>query len=151
MKLQETRKHQLLSLFIALVFALTMHPSKAQAQVVGNLEADVPFQFYAGNTALPPGKYIVHVLDNADLTIMEISSADGKMSALFDVRDAEANSAPAKDELIFNKYGNRYFLEKVFNESNPNGSAVIESRYEKRIDKTTAEAQEHVPARHQGS
>jgi hypothetical protein len=151
MKLQETRKHQLLSLFIALVFALTMHPSKAQAQVVGNLEADIPFQFYAGNTALPPGKYIVHVLDNADLTIMEISSADGKMSALFDVRDAEANSAPARDELIFNKYGNRYFLEKVFNESNPNGSAVIESRYEKRIDKTTAEAQEHVPARHQGS
>jgi hypothetical protein len=151
MKLPETRKHQLLSLFIALVFALTMHPSKAQAQVVGNLEADIPFQFYAGNTALPPGKYIVHVLDNADLTIMEISSADGKMSALFDVRDAEANSAPARDELIFNKYGNRYFLEKVFNESNPNGSAVIESRYEKRIDKTTAEAQEHVPARHQGS
>ena len=151
MKLPETRKHQLLSLFIALVFALTMHPSKAQAQVVGKLEADIPFQFYAGNTALPPGKYIVHVLDNADLTIMEISSADGKMSALFDVRDAEANSAPARDELIFNKYGNRYFLEKVFNESNPNGSAVIESRYEKRIDKTTAEAQEHVPARHQGS
>ena len=151
MKLQETRKHQLLSLFIALVFALTMHPSKAQAQVVGKLEADIPFQFYAGNTALPPGKYIVHVLDNTDLTIMEISSADGKMSALFDVRDAEANSAPAKDELIFNKYGNRYFLEKVFNESDPNGTAVIESRYEKRIDKTTAEAQEHVPARHQGS
>ncbi|HSY65201.1 MAG TPA: hypothetical protein VK829_11410 [Terriglobales bacterium] len=151
MKLQETRKHQLLSLFIALVFALTMDPSKAQAQVVGKLEADIPFQFYAGNTALPPGRYIVHVLDNTDLTIMEISSADGKMSALFDVRDAEANSAPAKDELIFNKYGNRYFLEKVFNESDPNGTAVIESRYEKRIDKTTAEAQEHVPARHQGS
>jgi hypothetical protein len=73
------------------------------------------------------------------------------MSALFDVRDAEASSAPARDELLFNKYGNHYFLAKVFDRSNPSGSAVIESRYEKRIDKATAQAQEHVPARHQGN
>jgi len=151
MKPQETRRYQLLSLFIALIFALTMYPSKTQAQIVGGLEADIPFQFHAGNTELPPGKYIIRMLDNSDLTIMEISSADGKMSALFDVREAEANSAPANNELIFNKYGNRYFLAKLFDQSNPNGSAVIESRYEKRIDKATMEAQEHVPARHQGS
>jgi hypothetical protein len=152
MNLHEKRTHhQLLSLFIALVFSITMHPGKAQAQVVGNLEADIPFQFYAGNTELPPGKYIIHVLDDSDLMTMEISSADGKMSALFDVRDAEAKSAPAGNELIFNKYGNRYFLAKLFDDSNPTGSAVIESRYEKRIDKATLDAQEHVPARHQGS
>jgi hypothetical protein len=151
MKLQETRRYQLLSLFIALVFAFTMYPSKAQAQIVGALEADIPFQFHAGNAEFPPGKYIIHMLDNSDLTIMEISSEDGKMSALFDVREAEANSAPAHNELIFNKYGNRYFLAKLFDQSNSNGSAVIESRYEKRIDKSTLEAQEHVPARHQGS
>lgn len=151
MKLQKTRRHQLLWLFIASVLALTMYPTKAPAQIIGNLEADIPFQFQAGNTKFPPGKYIIHMQDNSDLTIMEISSADGKMSALFDVRDAEANSAPAKGELIFNKYGNRYFLAKVFDESNRNGSAVMESRYEKRMDKATAEAQEHVPARHQGT
>jgi hypothetical protein len=148
---KKLRHHQLLSLLITLVFALPMYPSKVQAQIVGNLEADIPFQFHAGNTELPPGKYIIHVLDNSDLTIMEISSADGKMSALFDVRDAQAKSEPAGNELIFNKYGNRYFLAKVFDESNPSGSAVIESRYEKRIDKATAQAQEHVPARHQGN
>ena len=63
MKLDERRgHHQLLLLFIALVFALTMHPSKAQAQIVGNLEADIPFQFQAGNAKLPPGKYIIHPL-----------------------------------------------------------------------------------------
>ena len=152
MKLQEIKGHyQLLALFIALVFALTTYSSKAEAQIVGNLEVDIPFQFHAGNSQLPPGKYIIHALDNSDLTIMEISSADGKMSALFDVREAEANSAPARNELVFNKYGNRYFLAKLFDESNRDGSAVVESRYEKRIDKATAEAQEHVPARHQGS
>ncbi len=150
MKLQETRRYQLLSLFIALVFVLTMHPTKAQAQIVGNLEADIPFQFHVGNTKLPPGKYTIHVLDNTDLTVMEITSADGSTSALFEVQSAQANSAPAKSELIFNKYGNRYFLSKLFDESNPSGSQVLESRYEKRISEAAAEGQEHVPAHHRG-
>ena len=86
MKLQETRRDQLLLLFIALVFALTMHPTKARAQIVGNLEADIPFQFHVGNVKLPLGKYNIHVLDNSDLTTMEISSTDGSSSALFEVR-----------------------------------------------------------------
>src|SRR6266436_5453236 len=146
MKLQETRRYQLLSLFIALVFVLTMHPTKAQAQIVGNLEADIPFQFHVGNTKLPPGKYTIHVLDNTDLTVMEITSADGSTSALFEVQGTQANSSPVKSELIFDKYGNRYFLAKLFDEGNPSGSQVLESRYEKRISQAAAEAQEHVAA-----
>jgi hypothetical protein len=151
MKMQETRKYQLLSLFIAIVLALTMYPTKARAQIVGNLEADIPFQFHVGNAKLPPGKYNIHVLDNSDLTVMEISSADGSSSALFEVQEAEAKSAPNKSELVFNKYGNRYFLERLFDESNPSGSAVIKSGYEKRMAQAAAEGVEHVPAHHRGS
>jgi hypothetical protein len=147
--LQDIR-YQLLSLFIALVVVAT-HPTKAQAQIVGNLEADIPFQFHVGNVKLPPGKYIIRVVDNSDLTVMEISSADGSSSALFDVQAAEANSAPAKSELIFNKYGNRCFLATLFDQSNPSGSAVVKSGYEKRIAQAAAEGQEHVPAQHRGS
>jgi hypothetical protein len=91
------------------------------------------------------------VLDNSDLKIMEISSADGSSSALFEVRDAQANATPAKSELIFNKYGHRYFLEKLFDESNPSGSEVVKSGYEKRIAQAAAEGQAHVPAQHRGS
>jgi hypothetical protein len=105
-----TRSRNLLSLFIALVFTLTISPTKAHAQIIGDLEVSIPFQFHAGNAKLPPGKYLIHTLDNTDLKVMEIISEDGSTSALFDVRDAEANSRPAKSELIFNKYGNRYFL-----------------------------------------
>jgi hypothetical protein len=89
------------------------------------------------------------MLENTDLTVMEIISVDNSTSALFEVGRSQASSAPAKSELIFNKYGNRYFLAKVFDEGNPTGSQVLESRYEKRISEV-AEAQEHVPAHHQG-
>jgi hypothetical protein len=142
-------RHLLLSL-IALVFTLTFSPSKAHAQIIGEIEADIPFQFHAGDAKLPAGKYFIHTLDNTDLTTMEIRSADNSVSALFQVRDAEANAAPAKTELIFNKYGNRYFLAKLFDESNPDGSMVDKSRYEKRVGQAAAEAQARVPAHHKG-
>lgn len=151
MKLQETRTYHLLSLFMALVFTITMYSTKAQAQIVGTLEADIPFQFHVGNAKLPAGKYNIRVLDNTDLKVMEISSADGSSSAVFEVREAEAKSAPAANELIFGKYGNRYFLDKLFDESNPSGSAVIKSAYEKKMAQAGAEGVERVPAHHRGS
>ena len=144
------RTCNMLPLFIALVFTLMISPTKAHAQIIGELEVTIPFQFHVGNAKLPPGKYIIHTLDNTDLKVMEISSEDGSTSALFDVRDAEANSRPAKSELIFNKYGSRYFLTKVFDEGNPNGSMLDESRYQKTVGQAAAEAQAHIPAHHKG-
>src|ERR1700739_5184761 len=132
-----TGRHYLLPFFIALIFALVLHPAKVQAQINGNIEVSIPFQFHAGNAKLPPGNYLIHMLDNSDLTIMEISSTDGSVSALFNVVYAEASPTPAKTELIFNKYGNRYFLTKLFDEGDPNGSTVDESRYEKTIGTAT--------------
>jgi hypothetical protein len=145
-----TRTRNLLSLFVVLAFTLSLSPTKAHAQIIGDLEVNIPFQFHAGDVKLPPGKYTIHPVDNSDLLLMEISSADGSTSALFGVHDAEANSAPAKSELIFNKYGNRYFLAKLFDEANPNGSAVDESRYEKKVGEAAVEAQTHVAALHRG-
>ena len=143
--LKTTRQHLIL-LLVALGFVLAMHPPEAHAQIVGELQADIPFSFYAGNAKFPAGKYTIRMLDGSDLTVMEISSDNGSAAALFDVRDAEANSSPRKSELIFNKFGNRYFLAKLFDDGNPLGSALIESRYEKKLAQAVAEGQEHVPA-----
>ena len=148
MKPQKTTRYQLLLLFIASAIAMAMYPTKAQAQIIGNLEVNIPFQFHVGSTKLPPGKYTIHMLDDSDLTTMEISSVDGSVSALFQVRDAQAKSTPAKNELIFNKYGHRYFLARLFDQSNPSGSAVIKSGYEQNISEADGESQEHVPAQH---
>ena len=144
-----TGRGELMLSFIALVLALTIFPGKAHAQVIGNLEVTIPFQFHAGDTKLPPGKYIIHTVDNSDLSFMEISSADGHTSALLKVRDTESNSTPAKSELIFNKYGDQYFLEKVFDEGNPDGSRIEESRYKTKVSEATG-IPTHIPARRKG-
>ena len=67
---QATRWYQLPSSLLALVFAFAIYPTQAHAQIIGGLEANIPFSFYAGNTKLPAGEYRIQVLDNSDLTLM---------------------------------------------------------------------------------
>ena len=139
---------QFLSFLLLPVFALTIFAGKASAQIDGGLDAEIPFQFHVGTRELPPGKYRIHVLDEASLRTMEITSVDGSSSALFQVEESDAKSAPAQSELVFNKYGDNYFLSKLYDEGNPSGSELIESRYEKQLSKGAVVAQEHLPAHH---
>jgi hypothetical protein len=136
----------LASLFVTLVFATMIYPQQTHAQLTGTMEAEIPFPFHAGNAKLPAGKYFIRMLDDSNLTLIEISKPDGSVAVLLQVRETEANSTPPKSELVFNRYGSRYFLEKLFDDGQPNGSQVAESSYEKRLGKAAAEAQEHVPA-----
>ncbi len=139
---------QFLSFLLLPVFALTIFAGKASAQIDGDLDAEIPFQFHVGTRELPAGKYRIHLLDEGSLRVMEITSTDGSTSALFQVEESDAKSAPAQSELIFNKYGDNYFLSKLYDEGDPSGSELIESRYEKQISKGAMVAQEHVPTHH---
>jgi len=143
-----TGKRILLPLFFSLIVAASIWPARAQAQIIGNIEANIPFQFHVGNKALPAGEYIIHQLENSDLTVMEISSADGKLSALFNVEAEQANSAPEKTELIFNKYGDRYFLSELFDEGNADGNKLVASRDEKQARKEGGAEVAYIAAGH---
>jgi hypothetical protein len=143
-----TRPYHLLSFFFALVFALTIYPTPAHPQIIGDLEAKVPFPFHVDDTKFPAGEYRIHVLDDGDPSAMEISRADGTTSALFQVQNTDASRA--SDNTEFNRYGNRYFLAKLFEPGSSNGNQVAESRYEKRVSQETMDAQEHVAAHRRG-
>jgi hypothetical protein len=84
-------------------------------------------------------------VDDSGLDVMQISTMDGSRSALFQVQESDAPATPTKSELIFNKYGDQYFLAKLYDEGERIGSEVLKSRDEERISKNVALAQEHVP------
>jgi hypothetical protein len=140
-----TSGRQLLSLFAGLVLALTIGASKAKAQIVGDMVANVPFEFHAGNAEFPAGEYRIHSVDDSGLSVMQISTMDGSRSALFQVQESDASATPTKSELIFNKYGDQYFLTKLYDQGERIGSEVLKSRTELRVSKNVAQAQEHVP------
>ncbi len=138
----------LLPLFLTLIFAISFWPTRTQAQIVGNLTAEVPFQFHVGDRTLPAGSYVIHQLNDSDLMVMQISSTDGKLSALFNVEAAQAKTTPEKTELIFNKYGDQYFLSELFDEGEVDGSKLVTSRDEKRVSKESNAEMASVAAEH---
>lgn len=139
-----TRGRQMLSLFIVFVFALMIYPSRAHAQVIDTLEANIPFQFQAGDAVLPAGSYSIRMVEDSGLKFMQITSRNDSSSAHFRVNETDLSSAPKNSELIFNKYGDHYFLAQVFDEGDPSGSEVVESSYEQKISKAAAETKVNV-------
>lgn len=143
---ETARRKYLPPLFAVMLCALAIYPNKAQAQIVGDLDVNIPFQFQAGNAKLPAGEYRIHVVGDSNLTVMRISAAGDSTSTFFQVTATSAKSAPTKSELIFNKYGDHYFLARLFEEGSASGSEVIESSAEKTMSEQTVLAEEHVPA-----
>jgi hypothetical protein len=149
---EEYMKQRVLCLLGFIGVVLGMSTISAQGQIIGQLEADIPFTFHAGATKLPAGKYVIHVLDGSDLTVMEIESADSRTSALFQVREAQDSTTPKESVLVFKHYANRYFLSKLYDEGDKVGSAVVESGYSKQYAPGGASDEEKdVPASRTGN
>lgn len=132
-------------LFLSLCLLMGLGAIAAQAQVDSGvtIEANVPFAFTVNDTTLPAGKYSVKVVDGDTLNVMEIRSAAGRTAVLFDTETAQADGAPRKSELVFNKIGDNYFLSQVFLGGDDTGNQLLKSRMEKRLEAGVIKSEKH--------
>ena len=104
-----------LTLTIAMMMVLAVATITADAQVFGSkqMSARIPFAFNVGNKTLPAGEYTVKVLNpNSDRYVLQVRSADGKLSALIQTNGAKANN-PNNAKLVFHRYGDTYFFSQA--------------------------------------
>ena len=79
-----------------------------------DFRVNIPFTFYAGNTMLPPGHYIIRQLGEADERVFELRGEDNKVSVLLEGRPVQAESLPDKTQILFKKYGDKEILYQFF-------------------------------------
>lgn len=99
-----------LTLWCALVCLLS---ASAQSVPVVNfrIQAKIPFDFQIGSKKFPKGEYTIESVNTTGL--MRISNAKGKKSITFTaIRDKQ--NAKMKSRLGFRRYGEQYFLRKVW-------------------------------------
>jgi hypothetical protein len=113
-----------LSLFLGAIF-IVGGSNKAQAQVIGQLKASIPFDFHAGAATLPAGNYSIRVLDGPEDNTLEIRGDDNHIGALIETRDARSPILPKTSELLFNHTGSDYYLARIFDQENKDGAAVL--------------------------
>jgi hypothetical protein len=125
-------------LAFVLAMFLAVSAASASAQILrGAAEAKIPFGFRVGDASLPAGEY--SILTNGSGLVLIRNDKKG-VFALGTAR-VPMNEAPA--QLVFNRYGEDYFLSQVdlFGNStislNP---SKVEREYKQNASKSVAEA-----------
>jgi hypothetical protein len=122
-------KNRAFAMFSCLT-ALTAAGAFAQSTAV--LRADIPFEFRVGGTLLPAGQY--EVVPQTGRNLLEIQCFDCKTAGvLVRVQWVEAAARPDKGELIFHRYGNAYFLSKVWSPGSSQGREMPASPAEREL------------------
>ena len=120
------------ALVMAGVMALTAMAFTRVAQAQELLAVNIPFDFVAGNTQLPAGEYTVRVSAPTH-TIILISRKDSAASAFLVTNAAVSAEPQSESKLVFNRYGERYFLSQVWTEGNSQGRQLLKSAREKEM------------------
>ena len=123
-----------LSLFVMLT-AMSVY-----AQFDSVLVANIPFQFMIGNTAFPAGEYTVTYMDTH---LMRVQSQDHSESIFVITGPAQARKMG--NRLVFNRYGDQYFLSTIWRTGDP-GRAIRMSRSERKLVQATSALDKSAPA-----
>lgn len=126
-------KTRTIHLAILLVLALLI-PALLQAQMPIRqplFRVDIPFAFVAGGTHLPAGQYRVYHPGDPYLVVIE--KDDGRARAMAYIHPAATNASESSTKLVFNKYGDQYFLAQVWTESDREVHQCFKCRMEQTL------------------
>ena len=121
-------------LVLVAVLAFSTAVASGQSNNANKLSANIPFEFNVGYKTMPAGEYTVQTVVSAGDALL-IKSTDANTSAL---RLSEATSR-TKDKrharLVFNRYGDRYFLAEVWNGVDDIGRQLLKSEEERAVER----------------
>lgn len=126
---------QSLRIFLTLAALVILSASAAQAQSTGEQTARIPFAFSVGDKSFPAGEYRVsRVNPQSDRAALYIRSGDGRTGRIVMTTPVQADQTPESAKLVFNRYGDAYYLSQVWS---PADGTVLELR-QSRAERTLA-------------
>jgi len=125
-------KHAYQVLTALTLVAWLMVPA-TQAQSI-MLKTDIPFDFVVGDKQLHSGEYHVKQTHPG---VMLIQSKDARSSAMVLTTAAQAGKISDVNKLVFNRYGDQYFLSKIW--ASDSGRQLPKSRLEREVAQRLSE------------
>lgn len=118
---------------IAMAFCLASLVMASHASAQNHIvKANIPFDFTAGGKLLPAGTYLIKT-DMTMPNVIQIQSSHhdaGVFSSVYASYPSGDESKPGK--LVFNRYGDQYFLSKILCSSASMNMQLPTSKLEKR-------------------
>lgn len=126
---------------IGLLSLLSVMPLAAQMDTA--LKFTAPFPFYVGNTRMPSGSYIITQPTDSDLSLVFFSSIDRSNHAAIIVIPTQTTEAPKQSKVIFEKYGDNLYFDRVLVDGSTTGVLAEPTHAEKKAAEQASTAEEH--------
>ena len=124
------------AMLMFVVPALTSAAVSADAQSIGNVVANVPFEFVVGDKTLPSGNYTIQALNASSGVVIRSKDTQNSTVRLTNPIEPKRNNTQAR--LIFHRYGQRYFLSEVWSGGDNVGRRLLRSQQERSIERELA-------------
>ncbi len=133
MKEQAFRTITMLSLLL-MVAAISVN---AQQLSENRIAVNIPFDFAVGETKLPAGKYTLRrTISTSSADQLLIQNADARVDMRTGItRPTRASEVQSESRLVFNRYGDQYFLSQVWMAGSDTGRDLFQSRNERNLAK----------------
>lgn len=102
------------------------------------LRTQIPFTFRVGEKVMPAGVYLIH--NSANMLVLTEQSG-GRTTAIVITGAAESGVESNKAELLFNQYGDEYFLEKISVPYSTVAREILQTRRERELARRFGPAQ----------
>ncbi len=122
--------------FLLMISAVTVSAQSKRIRVI-----NIPFSFIVGHKTLPAGEYTVEANRKDFDNVWLVQSREGDTTILFTTIPMLANETQEKGRLIFQKYGDQYFLSQIWTAGGNTGRKLLMSRLERQLAKNAVKAQ----------
>ncbi len=131
-------KKSVVSSLAILILVVASAAVSVHAQSVSEIRVNIPFEFTAGDKALPAGQYSVRrVFERADGPLYVQNRKSSETAAIM-TQVGPTSSSPTGAKLVFNRYGEEYFLSQVWTDEGRVGREVRKSKRERSLEKELA-------------
>ena len=131
------------TLVMTTLLLLTLMVAAQVVQAQEPVVVNIPFEFVAGKLTLPAGEYRVEKLEKNSVVVITHCAQPG-VSAIVMTIASQANAPQSDSKLVFNRYGNLYFLSQYWTAGSSRGQLLLKSAREEeisRIAKTETQGQ----------
>ena len=130
-------KKQIMRIAALTLFVTTFAVASAHAQnSSANQKVTIPFDFFVGSEKLPAGKYILRAEDSR--TAMRIQRGDQSIGTYFLIHPVGGSQIQDQSKLIFRKYGDQYFLSRVWAAGHATGHELNMSNRQRGLEREIA-------------
>jgi len=122
---------------LSLLLVLAVVSVNAQGRSESSIEGNIPFDFTVGDTKLPAGNYTLRRIPmTSSFDRIVIRSADGRGDSHTVMTMPNRTTEVQKEsKLVFNRYGDQYFLSQVWMSGSDTGRDLFKSRNERNLAK----------------